>query len=95
MREELKSKRPTTSYGSTEVEAQKMDLEVKLHKANARVEALQDEMAENAKNFAKEISQLKIIISVHFLIEICPHNIYCLGKTSLVGHSFDGFQNSL
>mmetsp|Transcript_34749 Transcript_34749/g.40638 ORF Transcript_34749/g.40638 Transcript_34749/m.40638 type:complete len:858 (-) Transcript_34749:61-2634(-) len=63
LREELKSKRPTTSYGSTEMESQKMDLEVKLHRANARVEALQDEMAENAKNFAKEISQLKIIIS--------------------------------
>ena len=40
-----------------------MELEVKLHKANARIEALQDEMTYNAKNYAKEIAQLKLIIA--------------------------------
>ena len=65
LREELKSKRPV-SVSSSELEREKMELEVKLLKANARVEALQNEMTENAKNFAKEISTLKMMISVFF-----------------------------
>jgi len=40
-----------------------MELEIKLNKSNTRVEALQEEMTENARNYAKEISKLKIIIS--------------------------------
>jgi len=63
LKEELKSKRPMTSGGSADWDRDRIEFEVKLSKANARVEALQQEMTDNARNFAKEISQLKIIIS--------------------------------
>jgi len=64
LKEELKSKRPTTSYGgSGDWEREKIELEIKLQRANSRVEALQEEMTENTRNFAKEISRLKITIS--------------------------------
>jgi hypothetical protein len=63
LREELKSKRPTTSGGSADWDRDRIELEVKLSRANARVEALQQEMTENARNFAKSIAELKIIIS--------------------------------
>jgi hypothetical protein len=33
-----------------------MELEIKLQKAHSRIEALQDEMTYNAKNYAKEIA---------------------------------------
>jgi len=63
LREDLKSKRPMTSGGSSDWERDRIELEVKLSRSNARVEALQQEMTDNARNFAKEISQLKIIVS--------------------------------
>ena len=62
MKEELRNKRPASSSGA-DWEEEKMELEVKLHKANMRIEALQDEMNMNAKNYAKEIAQLKLIIA--------------------------------
>ncbi|CAK88568.1 unnamed protein product (macronuclear) [Paramecium tetraurelia] len=62
MKEELRNKRPVSNSGA-DWEQDKMELEVKLHKANARIEALQDEMTYNAKNYAKEIAQLKLIIA--------------------------------
>lgn len=55
MKEELRNKRPVSNSGA-DWEQDKMELEVKLHKANARIEALQDEMTYNAKNYAKEIA---------------------------------------
>ena len=55
MKEELRNKRPVSSNGA-DWEQNKIELEVKLHKAHARIEALQDEMTYNAKNYAKEIA---------------------------------------
>lgn len=55
MKEELRNKRPMSSDGG-DWENEKIELEVKLHKANSRIEALQDEMMYNAKNYAKEIA---------------------------------------
>lgn len=55
MKEELRNKRPVSNSGA-DWEQEKMELEVKLHKANSRIEALQDEMTYNAKNYAKEIA---------------------------------------
>jgi chromosome segregation ATPase len=69
LRDEIKSKRPQTSYGD-EVEREKIELEVNLAKAQARIEAIQSEMTENARNFAREISDLKIQLTVGiFLID--------------------------
>ena len=64
MKEELRNKRPMSSDGA-DWENEKMELEVKLHKANSRIEALQDEMTYNAKNYGKEMAQLKLIIAVN------------------------------
>ena len=36
LKEELKSKRPMTSYGSSDWEREKMEMEVKLQKSNNR-----------------------------------------------------------
>ncbi len=55
MKEELRNKRPASSSGA-DWEEDKIELEVKLHKANMRIEALQDEMNMNAKSYAKEIA---------------------------------------
>ncbi|CAD8177946.1 unnamed protein product [Paramecium octaurelia] len=38
-------------------------IESKIAQGNARIEALQDEMTYKAKNYAKEIAQLKLIIA--------------------------------
>jgi hypothetical protein len=52
LKEELKSKRPTTSHGN-EWEKEKSELEVNLYRAEARCESMEAEMTNNAKNFAK------------------------------------------
>ena len=62
LKEELKSKRPTTSHGN-EWEKEKSELEVMLYRAEKRVESMQLEMTNNAKNFAKEIANLKMQIA--------------------------------
>lgn len=66
MREELRTQRPMSS-GGADWEQDKMELEVRLQKANYRGEALQNEMTYNAKNYAKEIAQLKLIIAVFYV----------------------------
>lgn len=40
-----------------------MELEIKLQKAMARNEAMSDELIHNAKNYSKEIAQLKLVIA--------------------------------
>jgi len=62
LREELRSKRPQSSSGR-DWEDEKIEIEVTLQKAQARVDAMQNEMTQNAGSFAKEISKLKMIIA--------------------------------
>ena len=40
-----------------------MELEVKYQKANARINSLQKELDSSAKNYAKEIAALKLILA--------------------------------
>ncbi len=51
LRDELKNKRPQTA-GNTDWEDEKIELEVKLQKAQARVDAMQQQMDESAAEFA-------------------------------------------
>ena len=44
-------------------EVEKMEYEIKLNKLAYRTDSLQLEMIENAKNFSKEIAQLKLVIA--------------------------------
>lgn len=62
LREELKNKRPQTA-GQHDWEDEKIDLEVRIQKSQARVDAMQQEMTMNAAKYAKEITKLKLIIS--------------------------------
>ena len=65
LREELKNKRPQTA-GQTDWEDEKIDYEVRVQKAQARVDAMQNEMTSAAQIYAKEFSKLKLIIAVSF-----------------------------
>ena len=62
LQQELKSKRPVSTE-KNEIHANVLDLEVKLHKSNARVAALEEEIKENSIRYAQEISRLKMILS--------------------------------
>ena len=64
LRVELKNKRPMTSHGHGDWEDERIEMEVKLQKAQARIDAMQNEMTSSAALFAKEISKLKLIIAV-------------------------------
>lgn len=76
LREELKNKRPQSS-GQTDWEDEKIDLEVRLQKAQARVDAMQNQMNMGAAQYAKEIAKLKLIISEkESLIETMSADIY-------------------
>ena len=55
LRDELKNKRPQTA-GHHDWEDEKIELEVKLQKAQARVDAMQQEMDQAAAEYAREIS---------------------------------------
>ena len=63
LREELRNKRPQTA-GNTDWEDEKIEYEVRLQKAQARVDAMQNEMSSSASLYAKQIAQLKLIIAV-------------------------------
>lgn len=63
LREELKNKRPQ-SAGQTDWEDEKIDYEVRLQKAQARVDAMQNEMTSSAQMYAKEFTKLKMILAV-------------------------------
>lgn len=45
------------------LEGEKMELEIKLQKAQARNDALSEELILNAKNYSREIAQLKLVIA--------------------------------
>lgn len=62
LQDELKNKRPISSE-KNDVHSNILDLEVKLHKANARVSALESELNENSIRYAQEMSRLKMILS--------------------------------
>lgn len=59
---ELKNKRPISAE-KHDVHSNILDLEVKLHKANARVAALEEEIKENSIRYSQEIARLKMILS--------------------------------
>jgi predicted nucleic acid-binding Zn-ribbon protein len=62
LQEDLRSKRPL-STNQKGMQKEILELEVKFHKANSRVKALEDEIQDNAKRYAQEISRLKMILS--------------------------------
>ncbi|KRX05194.1 C2 domain [Pseudocohnilembus persalinus] len=65
LREQLKSKRPVSQQGgpSGMMEGDMMELEIKLQKSMARNDALSEELILNAKNYSREIAQLKLVIA--------------------------------
>ena len=63
LREELKNKRPQTA-GHADWEDEKIEFEVRLQKAQARVDAMQEEMTRSASNYARDLSKLKMIVAV-------------------------------
>lgn len=62
LRNELANKRPQTA-GHNDWEDEKIELEVKLQKAQARVDAMQMEMDSLAGESAREMSRLKLIVA--------------------------------
>ena len=62
LRDELRSKRPQTA-GQGDWEEDKIEYEVKLQKAEARVDAIQQELTSSTAEHAREISRLKMIIA--------------------------------
>ena len=63
LREELRNKRPQTA-GQQDWEDEKIEFEVQMQKAQARIDAMQNEMTNNAAQMAKELSKLKLILAV-------------------------------
>jgi len=63
LREDLASKRPTSGKGNPDWDRERIEYEIKLQKANARVSALQEEIIDIARNFARERSKLEIAIA--------------------------------
>ena len=62
LRNDLRSKRPMTGERK-ELQSEMLQMEVKCHKADARIKTLEEELEINAKNYAKEISALKLILA--------------------------------
>jgi hypothetical protein len=62
LRDELKNKRPQTA-GQADWEDEKVEYEVKLQKAETRVDAIQDELTNMAAEYAREIARMKTIIA--------------------------------
>jgi hypothetical protein len=62
LRSDLRSKRPMTGERK-ELQSEMLQMEVKCHKADARIKTLEEELEINAKNYAKEISALKLILA--------------------------------
>ena len=77
LRAELKNKRPQTANANQEWEDEKIDLEVRLQKQQARVDALQQELTNTATHAAREISKLKLVIAEkESLIDTMSADIY-------------------
>lgn len=62
LQEDLRNKRPISAE-KKELQTEILQLEVKYHKAEARVKSLEDELANSARSNAKEISALKLILA--------------------------------
>ncbi len=62
LKEEVRNKRPMTS-GHYDWETEKIEFEVKLQKADARVYALNEQLELKTVEYAKEMARLKMIIS--------------------------------
>ena len=62
LKSDLRSKRPMTGERK-ELQSEMLQMEVKCHKADARIKTLEEELEVNAKNYAKEISALKLILA--------------------------------
>ena len=62
LKNDLSNKRPISAE-KKELEYEISDLEVKYQKANARISSLQKELESSAKNYAKEIAALKLILA--------------------------------
>ena len=62
LKEEVRSKRPMTA-GHYDWESEKVEFEVKLQKADARVFALETQLEMKTTEYAKEIARLNMIIS--------------------------------
>jgi hypothetical protein len=73
LRQELRNKRPMTANGydggggsgsGAAWEDEKIEMEVRLQKAQARIDAMQNEMTSGTTLYAKEIAKLKLLVSV-------------------------------
>jgi len=62
LKDELANKRPL-STDKKYIQNEILELEVKYQKAETRVRCLEDELHDNAKRYAQEISRLKIILA--------------------------------
>jgi hypothetical protein len=60
---QLKSKRPVTSQGDTDMERRMIELEVELQRSELRVEGMQNEMDSNAVKFAQEMSRMQGLLA--------------------------------
>jgi hypothetical protein len=62
LQDELSNRRPL-STDQKGLHSELLELEVKYHKATSRTRALEDELTENSRRYAHEISRLKMILS--------------------------------
>ena len=62
LQNDLNNKRPISAE-KKELQNEILELEVKYQKANARISSLQKELDSSAKNYAKEIAALKLILA--------------------------------
>ena len=62
LQNDLNNKRPISAE-KKELQNEILELEVKYQKANARISSLQKELESSAKNYAKEIAALKLILA--------------------------------
>jgi hypothetical protein len=62
LQHDLNNKRPISAE-KKELQNEILELEVKYQKANARISSLQKELETSAKNYAKEIAALKLILA--------------------------------
>jgi hypothetical protein len=62
LQNDLSNKRPISAE-KKELQNEILELEVKYQKANARISSLQKELETSAKNYAKEIAALKLILA--------------------------------
>lgn len=63
LKEQLKSKRPETRQDQTDMEREKIMLEVDLQRAELRVQAMQEEMDRSSAKFAKELAHYKGLLA--------------------------------